>query len=349
MDRGHAMRIPFLLILTILLSSCGDKPDQSFSPSFLLGTTGIMTIPSEDQIAEPAFAGEDRFATARENEQRVLSLYSLEGEVEEEVLIYLYPAADRIENIIFKENSQTALFTVGYDGSQQTDICRIVLGTSDHNAFEMDGGQNILLPNPLSLKITSLTYPWDDQLAYLGTEYDFMLNTATQRLYFYDFASGVTQTAPLFPTSFALDGNGDLIGDYYYRIDAFEYPDSPGYIPNVLVCQKINSGGDEMHTFKMIRQDGLVDFDATGTYEFQDIGGVRFLDEQTILFAAKKNDLWQILSINSSGDEVVYYEAPDSIYELRGLDLSPSGDRCITQIIYNENDSYSDILVLAVD
>ncbi|MDA3958551.1 hypothetical protein, partial [Oceanispirochaeta sp.] len=156
------MRKIFLFLILLLFISCGEKPDAFFSSDFLLGSVGWAVIPQYEPIAEPVFDGDQSFWTAVKYDKRILNKQNLDGFEEDRISLYLYPAAQEIRNITLSDDGTTALLNIAYDGTSESHIARIVFGSSDHRAFQLDGSQNVMVPNSSSLAITALCYPWPD-------------------------------------------------------------------------------------------------------------------------------------------------------------------------------------------
>jgi hypothetical protein len=340
----------FLSLLFIgFLLSCSERPDESFSSSFILGSVGQLILPYDESITNPVLSSDENFWTARTSEKRILTKQNLEGYEEDRIILFLNPAVQEIRNIALSDDGNTALVNMATDDSKESQIIRVVFGTSDHQTFQLDGSQNKMVPNPSSLSITALTYPWDDQIVYLGTEYDELSNTAIQRLYYYNFLTDSSHVIDLESGTFSLDSQGDLEGNYYHSLDVYRDLSSPDTISEFLVCQNLESSEGTTQTFKIFDTDGNINFDGKGVYEYQEIGGIQWLGKEEILLAVKRDDQWQILSVNSAGEEHIFYEGPSNTYQFKGLDLSSSGKLCITQIVYDEYADYSDVLILSLE
>jgi len=338
-------RIITILFLVSLLLSCGSRPGDPFPYSFLLNTFGNIRIPVYERISEPVFDSEDSFWTAAKEDRRILYRSNLEGHILDKITLYFLPAVQNIDNFEMGPDMSSTLFTVSTDNSVVRDICKITFSSSDHSAFQLDDSASFLIPNPSSLSITNLSEPWGNQVAYLGTEYNDTTHTATQKVYIYDYSTGTTQTVDLDPGIYPFNTNRELSGNYYDRIDAFPNTDSPDQINRFIICQRMEGTDSVTHSYKIIRSDGSVDFDAAGTYDYDEIGGIRLLSQDEVIMTVKKDGLWQILSVNSQGSGKVFYQGSKDIYSLKGLSLSPMKERCMTQIYYHENDSYSEILI----
>jgi len=309
-------RIFMTLLMTSLLISCGSRSDDPFSNTYLLEVYGSIRIPMYQNISEPALDSEDSFWYAADEDKRVLTRSDISGNILDRITLYVFPAVDNIANLHMGPDMNTALFTVSSGEYNIRDICRLTFDSSDHNAFQLDGSLSFMIPNPLSLSITDLSEPWGNQVAYLGTYFDSGTWTATQNVSIYDYDTGTTQVVDLDPGVYPLSSDGRLTGNYYDRIDAFPNSELPDVVSSFIICQRLEGADSVSHTIKIIRSDGSVDFDATGIYEYQEIGGVRWLSQEEVLMTVKRDDTWQILSINSEGTEKIFYKGDSDIYAM---------------------------------
>lgn len=342
------MKQIFLLILTILILSCDDQQDQSFSSDFLLEHTGWLSIHLNEGMAIPSWDSENTFWTAYDHENRILKKMDMEGNVLDEIVLYVYPdPPSLISDPYVSSDGSTLVFTGDSGNYQSRDVFRIKPGSMDHELFTLDGTENVRLPNLSDLFITSPVYPWPDKLGYLGTQLDYNTMKGTQNYYIYDYTTGNTQS--FFLGIYDFDYEGNVIGgDYYYKPDIYADPVYPGSMDMIMFCVRMqdNSNSDPVYTIRMFQSDGTVNFDGSADFRFSDIGGIRWLDEYSLLMTVQEGDTWKIISAHEGGETKEFYRTEKGLYMLDGLSLTPSKSRCLTRLRYNEFDSRSEIIIV---
>ncbi|RDG31959.1 hypothetical protein DV872_10345 [Oceanispirochaeta sp. M1] len=346
--KGNVMKRIFLLILTVIIFSCGNQSDDSFSSDFLLEHTGWLSIPLNDSMSVPSWDSENSFWTAYKYKNQILTRMDLEGNVLDEITLYIYPdAPSEIIDPYVSSDGSTIVFAAEADSSASSDVFRIKIGTVDHSMFTFDGVENRRLPNLSDLHNTSPVYPWTDKMGYLGTQLDYNTMTAAQSYYIYDFITGNTQSFLLGIYEFDNDGNV-LRGDYYYNPDVYADPDDPDSINMIMFCVRLetDSGTEPVYTVKMFGADGSAQYDGSADYQFENIGGLRWMDENSVLMTVEEEGIWKIISGDNTAERHEYYSAENGTFAMNGLSLSPLKTRCLTQLFNGEDENKSEILVV---
>jgi hypothetical protein len=344
--KGNVMKRLFLLILTVLIFSSCDQSKDTFSSDFLLGHTGWLTIPIYDNIADPYWDSDTSFWTAYEYDKQNLIRMDIQGNVLDTITIYLYPdAPKRLSDPYLSSDGSTIVFTTEPDDSSIRDVCRITIGSANHSIFTFDGVENVRLPNPADLFISSPVYPWPDKMGYLGTQLDYNTMTGMQNFYMYDFSTGITQSFML--GAYGFDNEGNITsGEYYYNPDVYADPDNPGNIDNIMFCVHKESESGSVFTVKMFNSDGTDQEIDNPNFVFDNIGGLRWLDNNTVIMTVQEDGVWKIISANNLAEIHEFYRADSDVRALNELSLSPSKTRCITSLKRGEYNHQNEFLIV---
>ncbi|MDC7235308.1 MAG: hypothetical protein PQJ58_18895 [Spirochaetales bacterium] len=351
--KGFSKNLLIFLILSLFLFSCGQQSD-TFSGDFLLGYTGWLSTPFYDSMALPAWDGEDRLWTAFENEKRILRKIDFEGNTQEKITFYIYPdSPESIHDPYVSSDGSTIVFTLESSNGSYRDLVRIKTGTSDYSMFSLDGANNIRLPNLSNLYITSPCYVSEELLGYLGYQLDFNTYTATQSYYMYDFTTGNTRSILL--GSYAFDNEGNITGgDVFYSPDIYLGSDDSGNsYEMVMFCVRLDpeeypsDSSDAVYTVRMFSADGEMNYDGLDDgFQFENIGGIRWFDDSSLIMTVRENSEWKVISAGEGGVTREILNLGSDLYSLSGLNISPSGEKCVTRKLRGEYDSYSELIII---
>lgn len=342
-------RLLLLILLVFIFSGC-DQSKGSFSSDFLLDQTGWLTIPIYENITDPYWSSDTSFWTAYEKDNQKLIQMDMQGNVNDTITIYSYPdAPKKLADPYLSSDGSTIVFTLESDDSSIRDVCRIVVGSEDHSIFTLNGVENIRLPNSSDLYISSPVYPWPDKMGYLGTQisYDSTsgLMNGIQRFYMHDFSTGITQSFLLGSYGFDYEGN-ITSGEYHYNPDVYIDPESPGEFEQIMFCVQKRTDTDSVYTIKMFNSEGIDQELDDPNYIFDNIGGLRWFDNYSVIMTVEDDGVWKIISANSEAEINEFYRADGNVWDLKGLSLSPSKNRCITTLKRGEYNEQSEILIV---
>ena len=332
-----------ILLLTTLILSC-EQPDKSFSGDFLLENGAALVLPMKDTVSSPAFSSQEEFWTAKESEKRIFSRFNMDGDRSDKLTLYTTPPPDYIDNIDISIDGQYAYFTMNYNGLSTNVIGCLEFFSNDHDIFRLDGGMNYILTNPANVYCVDLDYNDGWELAYLGNYYDTGMGTVDQSLYVYEMGVGMSAAIPI---TWDLDYDSDMVpeGEAALCFDA-KVDETTGQIDELAVALWDERDDEDVVIFKVYNTDGSETFDSTDIFEFENVGGMQWLGEESMVLCAKLDGRWMIVKGDSSGELETLYTAEKNVYALDGLDLSPDKDRCITRIVYDESGEENDILIV---
>ncbi len=334
-----------ILFLTILILAC-NQPDESLSGEFVLDSGGGILLSMDEEVSTPAFRYQQQFWMSKESESRVLGSYSLDGYREDRLTLYTTESVDRIGDMDISSDGQSAFFTIVDDGIYTNQIVTLQFDSGDYDTFFLNSTENYILSNTASVYAIDLDYNDGTELVYLGNYYNTAIGTVDQSVYIYELGVGISDIVAVtqnlsYDYELTPQGNAALCMDA--RVD-----ETTGTVGDIAVGLMTEQDGETVAIFHIYSRDGSLNFDSTDQFEFQDIAGVQWLGEESMLLCVKSEDRWKIVWGNSSGELYTVWTADRDVFDMDGLDLSPDGDRCISRAIYDESGEDNDILVLSL-